>query len=165
MLQVSDPATGEAIYISMTVPEIQRLVAAQIPLAQMLHLQLEEVSPNFARLLLPFDPLLLNHVGTLHAGALFTAAETCALALGYTLLPISEVQCHSKAVEMRFRKPARHDLWATAQLAPLADGSPNELLARLTAEGKIDAQVMVELSDQAGERAAEGTITLILRRL
>jgi hypothetical protein len=68
-------------------------------------------------------------------------------------------------VELRFRKAARTDLRATAQPAPGSDGDPAELLARLTAEGKLDVEVLVELSDLAGDRVAEGTITLMLRRL
>ncbi len=153
----------------MTVAEIHRLVAEQIPLAQTLRLQLEEVSSGHARLHLRATPELLNHGGSLHAGAIFSAAETCALALGYMLLPTAEVQCQTKVGEMRFRKPARSDLWAVAQRAPAADSSraisADELLARLTAEGKIDVSILVSLSDQADERIAEGTIILTLRRL
>src|SRR5689334_19652749 len=107
----------------MTVADIQRLVAEQIPLAKTLRLELEEVSPGSARLLLRFDAALGNHAGALHAGALFSAAETCALALGYMLLPNTEVICQTKAVEMRFRKPARSDVWATAQPMPSPDGA------------------------------------------
>lgn len=153
----------------MTDAELQRLVAEQIPLAQTLRLELEEVSHGASRLRLRFDSTLQNHVGALHAGALFAAAETSALVLGYMLLPTTEVICQTKSAEMRFRKPARADLWATAQPAPHPDHSVpathDELLARLTAEGKLDVTLLVALSDQAGERAAEGTITLTLRRL
>lgn len=158
----------------MNAADVERLVAEQIPLGKTLRIQLEEVSPTSARLLLRFDAAFGNHAGALHAGALFTAAETCALALGYMLLPNTEVICQTKAVEMRFRKPARGDVWATAQPLPSSDGDGervrershhDELLARLTAEGKIDVPLLVALSDQAGERAAEGTITLTLRRL
>ena len=152
----------------MTVADIQRLVAEQIPLVKTLRMELEEVSPGEARLLLRFDAALGNHAGALHAGALFSAAETCALALGYMLLPNTEVICQTKAVEMRFRKPARSDVWATAQPLPSPEGEGShheELLARLTAEGKIDVPLLVALADQAGERAADGTITLTLRRL
>jgi len=153
----------------MTTSELEHLVAEQIPFAKVLRLELEEVSAGSTRLLLRFDSALLNHIGALHAGALFAGAETCALALGYTLLPTTEVICQTKAAELRFRKPARTDLWATAQLRPNGEGGPEssseELLARLTAEGKLDVPVLVALADQAGERVAEGTITLTLRRL
>lgn len=153
----------------MTVAELEHLVTEQIPLAKTLRLQLEEASSESARLLLRFDSTLLNHLGFLHAGALFAAAETCALSLGYMLLPTTEVLCQTKAVELRFRKPARADVFATAQrTSNESDGSRgghDELLARLTAEGKLDVPILVALADQAGERAAEGTVTLTLRRL
>ena len=39
------------------------------------------------------------------------------------------------------------------------------LEARLTAEGKVDLAILVELADPAGERITEGTVTVTLRRL
>lgn len=149
----------------MNSDELQRLIAEQLPLAQTLHLKLEEVSPATARIFLKSEPTLLNHLGGLHAAALFAAAETSALALGYMLLPTTEVICATKGVELRFRKPVRGDVWAVAQPVPGAEATADELLARLTAEGKLEVPLHVTVADQAGERAAEGTITLMLRRL
>lgn len=146
----------------MTPADIKDLVASHIPMARTLQLQVDEVSPSRVRLLLPQDPALFNHTGTLHAGAQTTAAETAAIALGFAVLEHVEVTCQSKSVELRFRKPARAELWACAQLPPeTTDG----LEARLTAEGKVDLAVLVELADAAGERLAEGTVTVTLRRL
>lgn len=146
----------------MTLADIKDLISSRIPMARTLHLEVDEVSRSAARLLLRHDPALLSHTGTLHAGAQTTAAETAAIAVGLAALEHVEVTCHSKSIELRFRKPARADLWASAQLAP---DSTAGLEARLTAEGKVDLAVLVELSDPAGERIAEGTVTLTLRRL
>ena len=146
----------------MTPADIKDLVSARIPIARTLGLSLEEVGRDRTRVLLRHDPALLSHTGTLHSGAQTTAAETAAIALGLAVLEQVEVTCQSKSVELRFRKPARTDLWATAQLpAEAVDG----LEVRLTAEGKVDLAVLVELSDLAGERLAEGTVIVTLRRL
>ena len=146
----------------MTPADIKDLVASHIPMAATLRLQVDEVSSSRVRLLLPQNPALGNHSGTLHAGAQTTAAETAAIALGFAVLEHVEVTCQSKSIELRFRKPARAELWACAQLPPeTTDG----LEARLTAEGKVDLAILVELADAAGERLAEGTVTVTLRRL
>lgn len=146
----------------MNPADIKDLIAARIPMASTLHLEVDEVSQSAARLLLRHEPGLLSHTGTLHAGAQTTAAETAAIAVGLAALPHVEVTCQSKSIELRFRKPARADLWASAQLSP---ESTDGLEARLTAEGKVDLAVLVELADSAGERIAEGTVTVTLRRL
>ena len=82
--------------------------------------------------------------------------------LGFAVLGHVEVTCQSKSIELRFRKPGRTELWASAQLPP---ESPQDLEARLTAEGKVDLAILVELADPAGERITEGTVTVTLRRL
>lgn len=145
----------------MIAQDIKHLIAEQVPFAAQLHLTVEDLSPSSARVVLPFDPLQANHAGFVHAGALFTAAETAALALGLGALQNTDVTCHSKAATIRLRKPARADLWAHARLDPAVEGGLPE---RITAEGKVDVPVLVEIVDQAGERAAEATVTLTLRR-
>lgn len=146
----------------MTPADIKELVSARIPMARTLQLEFDEVGRDKARLLVQNDPRLHNHTGTLHAGALTTAAETAAIALGLAVLEHVEVTCQSKSIELRFRKPARTDVWASAQLPPeLTDG----LEARLTAEGKVDLPILVELADLSGERLSEGTVIVTLRRL
>lgn len=147
-----------------TFEDAKRLVAEQIPLAGLLHLTLEEASPAQARLHLPYSGELCNHAGGLHAAAQLAAAETAALVVAYLLFPAGGVICSSKVVDLRLRKLARVDLWATAQPEKGASESA-ALQVRLTAEGKVDVPVLVALADDAGDRVADGTITINIRRL
>ena len=146
----------------MNPADVFELVTAKIPLAQRLGLRLVDLSPTATRIHLPFEPQLGNHGGTVHVSAQFAAAETAALAAGLLFPNGMNVTCHTKGCEMRFRKPARSDLWATAQFAAT---DPSELKQRLVAEGKVDVAVLVDVSDASGDRLAEGTVTLSLRRL
>lgn len=148
----------------MNPADIKRLVDERIPLARALGLTLEDVSSAGARLRIDFDPARAGHAGAIHPGVLFTAAETCAVALGFSVLEGVDVTCQSKAAEIRFRKPLSTELWASAQL-PKDLGAPSELLERLTAEGKLDLPILIEIADPAGLRAADATITVTLRRL
>lgn len=146
----------------MNSADVLDLLATRIPLAKRLGIRAVDLSPTSTRVLLPFDPELTNHGGTVHVSAQFAAAETAALAAGLLSLNGMEVTCHSKGCELRFRKPARGDLWASAQL-PSSD--PSELKQRLVAESKVDVPVLVEVTDGSGERVAEGSVTLSLRRM
>ncbi len=142
--------------------DVLDLVSKRIPLAKRLGIQALDMSPTSTRVLLPFDAELANHGGTVHVSAQFAAAETAALAAGLLSCNGLEVTCHSKGCELRFRKPARGDLKASAQM-PSSD--PSELKQRLVAEGKVDVPVLVEVTDGSGERVAEGSVTLSLRRM
>ncbi len=161
---MSDMLDAAAPPPAQTAEDAKRLVTEQIPLARLMHLALEEASAAQVRLHLPLAGELCNHVGGLHAAAQFAAAETAALVIGYLQFAAGGVTCISKAVDLRFRKPARADLWATAQPEKGA-GEGSALAVRLTAEGKVDVPVLVALVDAAGERVADGTITVNIRRL
>ncbi len=165
-----EPVPGGAVASAAPVPvravdDVSQLVAQQIPLAQLLRLSLQAASPSEVRVKLPFSAELANHAGGLHAATLFAAAETAALVLGYLLLPAAGVTCMSKVVDLRFRKLARGDVWATAQPERALSEAGSTLGARLTAEGKLDVSVLVSLSDASGEQLADGSIVINLRRL
>lgn len=150
--------------LALTAEDAKKWVAEQIPLLGSMRLSLEEASALHVRLHLPYGSELCNHTGGLHAAAQLAAAETAALVIAYLLFPVGGVVCNSKAVDLRFRKLARTDLWATAQPEKGASESAT-LSVRLTAEGKVDVPVLVALVDGAGERVADGTITVNVRRL
>lgn len=147
----------------MSSADFKHLVDERVPVLAALGLTVEEVSPVATRLRIAADPSRCGHGGGIHPGVLFTAAESCALALGFAVLEGIDVTCHSKAAEIRFRKPLSSDLWATAQL-PKDLGTAAELSERLTAEGKLDVPILVEIADAAGTRAADATVTVTLRR-
>lgn len=148
----------------VTAEDVKRLVVEKIPLLGLLPVSVEEASAAQVRLHLPYASALCNHAGGLHAAAQFAAAETAALVVGYLLLPTAGVTCISKAVDLRLRKIARADLWATAQ--PEKGTAESAALAvRLTAEGKVDVPILVALADASGERVADGTVTINVRRL
>jgi uncharacterized protein (TIGR00369 family) len=142
--------------------DVCELIQTNLPIAQRLGLFVQDVSETGLKVHLPFDRQLLNHTGTVHASAQFAAAETAALAAGLLFLNGLTVTCTSKSCELRFRKPAQGDLWASAQLA---SSELSEIQQRLVSESKVDVQVLVEVVDAHAERVAEGTVTLALRRL
>jgi acyl-coenzyme A thioesterase PaaI-like protein len=100
-------------------------------------------------------------MGILHAGATFTLAETCAAALCVMALG-QGVMFLGKGVDIRFRRPGKGEVVATAQLTP-ADAQ--KILDEAALKGKVDAPITVEVSDPAGEPVATATVTMSVRKL
>jgi uncharacterized protein (TIGR00369 family) len=109
---------------------------------------------------LPEAAHLSNHIGSQHAGALFTLGESASGgavlgALGEDLVRFTPL---ARSAEIRYLKPARGPVEARARVSePIA-----EVRARLAAAGKTDFDVAVEL-DCAGVKVAELTVRWHLR--
>jgi acyl-coenzyme A thioesterase PaaI-like protein len=100
-------------------------------------------------------------MGILHAGATFTLAETCAAALCVMAFQ-QKVMFIGKAVEIKFKRPGKGDVIAVAQMTP-ADAQ--RILDGAQRDGKIDAPILVDVTDPAGEPVAQATVTMSVRRL
>ncbi|MDB6040035.1 MAG: hypothetical protein JWM99_3876 [Verrucomicrobiales bacterium] len=94
-------------------------------------------------------PLLLNHIGTIHASVLFAFAEASSGEL--LLRHLGEAQNQFFAVlrtsEVKFRKPAHGALRAFARLA---DGTLDSFSSDLKSRGRALASILVELLDGNG---------------
>ena len=95
---------------------------------------------------LPESPLLLNHVGTVHASVQFALAEACSGE--FLLREMGEAQPDVFAVlrtsEVKFRKPAHGALRASARFG---EGTGPALSDDLAARGRALASVQVEVAD------------------
>lgn len=62
---------------------------------------------------LPFEGLLKNHVGTLHAGALFTLAYSSALA---ALPEAHQMSLRNFDSSIQFKRPSKGPVWASSEV-------------------------------------------------
>jgi uncharacterized protein (TIGR00369 family) len=127
-----------------------------VPFAGHLDLEITEVGEGEATVVLPDRPELKNHVGSQHAGALFTAAETASGAafVGAFAERMGDVTPLARSAEIAYEKIANGAITATATLG--VDAA--EALATLDAEGKVEFPCEVELSDKDGQRVATATV-------
>lgn len=127
-----------------------------VPFAGHLNVQITEISEGEATVLLPDLPELKNHVGSQHAGALFTAAETASGAafVGAFAARMGDVTPLARSAEIAYEKIANGEITAKARLG--VDAA--EALATLDAEGKVEFPCEVELSDGDGQRVATATV-------
>jgi acyl-coenzyme A thioesterase PaaI-like protein len=101
-------------------------------------------------LMLPADEKYANHLGTVHASALFALAEaTSGMAMLAGLGSRTDLGAVVRKVETKYRNPARGAVYSTAALTE----EPSSLLAEIEARGRGFAHVAVDLFD--GEAGAE----------
>jgi uncharacterized protein (TIGR00369 family) len=127
-----------------------------VPFAGHLGLEIASVAAGEATVVLPERTELTNHVGSQHAGALFTAAETASGAafVGAFAERMGEVTPLARNAEISFEKIAKGPIQASAKLGVPAD----EALATLDADGKVVFPCEVELTDADGQRVATATV-------
>jgi acyl-coenzyme A thioesterase PaaI-like protein len=127
-----------------------------VPFAGYLNLEITSVGEGESVVRLPQRPELTNHVGSQHAGALFTVAEAASGAafVGAFAERLGDVTPLARRAEIAYEKIAKGPIEATARLGV----NPAEALATLDAEGKVVFPCQIELTDSAGQRVATATV-------
>lgn len=140
---------------------IAKGMAMAVPFAGHLNLEIVGIAEGEAVVRLPERQELTNHVGTQHAGALFTAAETASGAafVGAFAPRLGEVTPLARSAEIVYEKVAKGPIRAAARLGVAA----GEALQTLDAEGRVEFPCEIELSDEAGDRVATATVSWHVR--
>lgn len=133
-----------------------------IPFNNHVGLEYLEVTEGRGVVRLPEAKHLENHVGSQHAGALFSAGEAASggAFVGAFAQLLGEITPLAKSAEISYLKLAKGPINATATLSK----QPQELLKQLDAEGRIEFPVTVELSDADGQKVAEMTVQWHVRK-
>jgi acyl-coenzyme A thioesterase PaaI-like protein len=135
---------------------------AAIPFNRHIGLAVSEIAEGRGVVVLPEDPQLHNHVGSQHAGALFSAGEAASGAAfaGTFAEHLGDITPLARDAEISYLKLARGSITATGTLGT----AKAELLATLEAEGKVVFQVTVELANEDGQTVAQMTVTWHVRK-
>jgi uncharacterized protein (TIGR00369 family) len=127
-----------------------------VPFAGFLGVEVTSLVEGEAVALLPERDELKNHVGSQHAGALFSVAETASGAafVGAFAERMGDVTPLARKAEIAYEKIAKGPIEARATLGMPKD----EALATLDREGKVEFPCEVVLSDADGNRVATATV-------
>ena len=124
--------------------DLTQLLPAMVPFIHTVGLRLDAITPGHATATLPSRPEVHNHLGTAHAGAVYSLGESASggvvLSLFADLLP--GVFIALKSAQVRHTKAAAGDVVATAALV----GDPVAVRAAYDETGKVDFDVDVVLS-------------------
>ena len=112
---------------------------------------------------LPESSLLLNHLGTVHAGVQFILAEACS---GEFLLRHfgnnpSDLFAVLRTSKVKFREPARGELRAAARFS---ENSNTSLKSELASRGRTLVSVQVEVLNANAVVTMSGQYDWFLRR-
>jgi acyl-coenzyme A thioesterase PaaI-like protein len=133
-----------------------------IPFNRHVGLVVEEVAPGRGVVTLPDGEHLHNHVGSQHAGALFSAGEAASggAFLGAFAEHLGGLTPLAKSASIDYRKIARGPVTAIGTL----DADVDALLAAIEAEGRVEFPVEVEMKDGDGNVVATMTVHWHVRR-
>ena len=140
----------------MVYDRIKQQMMDTLPFVRLLGISIDEIGAGTSRVSLPDDPKLHNHLGTQHAGALFTLAETAsgaAMAGGFAEL-ILGLRPVAKESRIQYQKVARGATRAEGRVP----GDLAALKAQLAQDGKVAFPVAVDIFDAEGTLAAQVTV-------
>lgn len=135
---------------------IKGQMGTMVPFAGHTGVVIEEVGPGSARTALEQRQETSNHIGSQHAGALFTLGEAAsgaamAGAFGDVFMEVRPVAARA---EIAYLKVAKGKVAATARTGEPVDA----LRERLDADGKVQFPVRVSIADDAGNEVATMTV-------
>jgi acyl-coenzyme A thioesterase PaaI-like protein len=135
---------------------IAKGMSQAVPFAGFLNLEITGMTEGEATVLLPDRPELRNHVGSQHAGALFTAAENASGAafVGAFAERMGDVTPLARSADINYEKIAKGPITATATLGI----GKAEALAALDADGKVEFPCKVLMADESGLQVASATV-------
>lgn len=137
-------------------------MASAIPYNQHLGLEIAELAHSRAVVRLPDSQTLRNHVGSQHAGALFSAGEAASGGAFVASFAerLGDITPLAESAEITYKKIAKGPIDAVARL----DADRDALLEQLDADGRVRFTVEVALQDGDGDVVAEMTVRWYVRR-
>ncbi len=139
----------------------KRLLEQGIAFVKNAGLEVEALERGLVRCRMPFKGNA-NHIGTMYAGALFTLAEMPGGALFLTSFDTARFFPVVKALNLKFVKPAKGDVWVTARLN---EEEIERIEREAGANGKADFTLNLELTDTSGAVLAISEGLYQLRRI
>jgi uncharacterized protein (TIGR00369 family) len=146
-----------AVRPSMVYGMIKSRLSEMVPLNTLLGIEIVSVGDGVAETRLPFRPEVTNHIGSVHATAIFGLAEAASGgAMSGAFAPVAlSIRPVAAGATIAFSRIAQTDLVARAQ-ASLPSKQLRETLER---EGKVKFDVEVNLLDTTDTEIARVTVS------
>lgn len=134
-------------------------VLGRIPYLRQHHLE-ARADGDAVAVRMPLSDGVTNHVGIVHAGALFTAAETAAGVAAWRVVPGDRAFVLLRGATVRYTRRAEGDVFARATV----DNAAAEA-ARIAFDetGRADATARVTVVDTRGDTVFDGAFDYALR--
>ena len=141
--------------------ELETTLYKMLPLVKALNFHVEEGRRGYVKASMSQSPIVVNHFGVFHAGALYTFAETVGGAVVKASLNLTDVTLINKRGEIKYRKVVTEKAVSEAYFA-------REDVERIEAEvekkGKTEFPYSVVVMNQDGEVACEVVFDFYMRK-
>ena len=133
-----------------------------VPMVGTLNIEFLELDPQRAVLRMPDQAAYHNHIGGIHAGAMFTLAETAsgALVLGHFGDRLGEVTPLAVEATIRYLRIAMGPMTAIATMDVTAD----EVIAVMNTGRRPEFTINISLQDDSGTETGAMSILWTLKR-
>jgi acyl-coenzyme A thioesterase PaaI-like protein len=132
-----------------------------LPLVKALNFRVEEGRPGYVKASMSVSPIVINHFGAFHAGALYTFAETVGGAVITASFDLTNTTLINKRGEIRYRKKVTEKAVSEASLPP---EDVERVEAEVEEKGKTEFPYTVIVMNEKGEVACEVTFDFYLRK-
>ena len=139
--------------------DFNKMLAA-IPYLEPHGLEVTEQTGDHITVKMPFGRQLTNHVGTMHASALFTIAETAAGLHATNIIPENRAIPLLRGATVHYTRRASGDLTATACVKA---GESERVLADFNVNDRADVDVGVDVVDEENATVFKGTFDYAMR--
>jgi acyl-coenzyme A thioesterase PaaI-like protein len=141
--------------------ELETTLYKMLPLVKALNFHVEEGRQGYVKASMSQSPIVVNHFGVFHAGALYTFAETVGGAVVKASLNLTDVTLINKRGEIKYRKVVTEKAVSEAYFA-LEDVERIE--AEVEEKGKTEFPYSVVVMNQDGEVACEVVFDFYMRK-
>ncbi len=137
-------------------------MGSAVPFASHAGVELVSIDDGAATAVLPELPHALNHVRSVHAGALFTLAETAsgAAMAGAFAAVLADIRPVVSDANISYARPAKGSLRAIATL----EGGAGPVRKMLAERGRVDFMVHVNVVDSSDRTVATFGATWVVQR-
>ena len=140
--------------------QLETLLYEALPLVKALDCRVEAGRPGYVRLTMSRSPIVVNHFGAFHAGALYTFAETVGGAIVAASFDLVNNTLINKRGEIRYRKIVTQKAVSEAHFDM---EEVERLMAEVNEKGKTEFGYSVIVKNQDDEIACEVDFDFYLR--
>ena len=141
--------------------ELERSLHAFLPLVKALRIRVEEACPGYVKLSMSRSPIVINHFGAFHAGALYSFAETVGGAVVKASFDWEDTTLINKRGEIRYRKMVTG---VAVSEASFTREDVERIKAEVEEKGKTEFVYTVVVKNQDEEVACEATFDFYVRK-
>jgi len=132
-----------------------------LPLVKALSFHVEAGRPGYIKASMPKSPIVINHFGAFHAGALYTFAETVGGAVVTASFDLTKTTLINKRGEIKYRKMVTEQAVSEAYFS---QEDVERIEAEVEKNGKAEFPYTVIVMNQENEVACEVTFDFYMRK-